>query len=480
MKIEAPPGIFDILPKDPREQWRSSYLWSYVEAAIRMIAEEYGYQEIRTPIMERTELFQRGVGETSEIVTKEMYTFEDKGKRSLSLRPEGTAPVIRAFIEHRLSHELPIHKFYYIGPMFRYERAQAGRYRQHHQFGAEAIGNSAPEQDAELIDLLYTLYTRLGLKNLRVVINSIGDTECREAYREALLKYLKVYFDQLSLDSKNRFSINPLRILDSKDPKDREIIAGAPSILDFLNKECSDHFQQVQKLLERLNIPYEVDSKIVRGLDYYNKTVFEIIAEELGAQNSIGGGGRYDGLIQELGGPNLPALGFGTGIERIIQTMLKQNVPLPQPYCPTIYLIPLGEKAKDTCFQIVHDLRAAGIRAQMDFSGRKIGKVMNYANQIRSMYVAVVGNDELDTKQVNLKEMATGEILQAPLYHLTRILKTFEAGDDFIRVWEEMHTPFDEPLEARFFLNKLQQSINNTKKITEDLQTAMEKIKEII
>src|ERR1700733_1540302 len=224
MEINAPPGVFDILPTDPKENWRNSHLWIYVESVIREIAINYGYQEIRTPILERTELFQRGVGETSDIVSKEMYTFEDKGGRSLTLRPEGTAPVLRAFLEHNLSHMAPLHKFFYICPMFRYERAQAGRYRQHHQFGAEAIGSGAPEQDAELIDLLYSLYTRLGLKNLRVLINSIGDVSSRAAYRQALQDYLRNSFDKLSAESKARFETNPLRILDSKDLQNKEIL----------------------------------------------------------------------------------------------------------------------------------------------------------------------------------------------------------------------------------------------------------------
>ncbi len=399
MDIKAPPGVFDILPKDPQEEWHNSHLWQFVERVMRNTAEQYGFQEIRTPIFERTELFQRGVGETSDIITKEMYTFIDKGERSLSLRPEGTAPVARAYIEHHLSHDSPVQKFYYIGPMFRYERAQAGRYRQHHQFGVEAIGNSSPEQDAELIDMLYTLYTRLGLKNLRVMVNSIGDAPCRIKYKEALKNYLKQYFDQLSEDSQKRFEKNPLRILDSKDPQDKEIVAKAPSILEFLSEDCKKHFEQLLLLLNSLEIPYEINDKIVRGLDYYNRTVYEVVAEELGAQNSIGGGGRYDGLIKELGGDDTPSTGFATGIERIIQAMLGQKAETPQSYHPTIFLIPLGDEAKIPCFQILNNLRINGIKAQMDFSGRKLGKIMNYANQLGSKFVVVIGDNELKTKQ---------------------------------------------------------------------------------
>lgn len=480
MSIKAPPGVFDILPRDPKEEWRNSHLWNHVEKVIRETAEEYGYQEIRTPLFERTELFQRGVGETSDIVTKEMYTFQDKGDRSLSLRPEGTAPVARAYIEHHLNHELPIQKFYYIGPMFRYERAQAGRYRQHHQFGVEAIGSSSPEQDAEVIDLLYTLYSRLGLQNLRVKINNLGDAECRNKYRGALQSYLKSYYNELSEDSKKRFEKNPLRILDSKDPRDGEIIAEAPSILEFLSLECKNHFEQVLKSLNALDIPYEINDKIVRGLDYYNRTVFEVVADELGAQNSIGAGGRYDGLIKMLGGPDTPSTGFATGIERVIQTILGQGVSTPAPFRPTIFIIPLGENAKTPCFEILHDLRKQGIKSQMDFTGRKLGKVMGYANQVGAKFVAVIGDNELKTKQVELKNMETGEKILAPVFHLSRILRIEVEGEDFIRVWKEMNAPFEQPLEAEFFLKKLEQSIEGTKNLTQELQSAMKKMKDIL
>ena len=415
MKITTPPGVFDILPNDPKNPWRNSHLWNYVEALIRETAFHYGYQEIRTPLFERTELFERGVGETSDIVSKEMYTFEDRGGRMLSLRPEGTAPVIRAFIQNQLSQQSTIHKLFYICPMFRYERAQAGRYRQHHQFGAEAIGVGSPEQDVELIDLIYTLYQRLGLKDLEVHISSIGDSDTRQKYKSALKDYLRHYFDQLSPESQARFEVNPLRILDSKDTRDKKIVTQAPSILDFLTSESRDHFETVKKLLEQLNIPYEVNVHIVRGLDYYDKTVFEIITKELGAQNSIAGGGRYDELMKQLGGPDLPAMGFGAGLERIIQTMLKQQVPCPEPYRPIIFFIPLGDEAKEMCFTLLHDLRHNGIPAQMDFSGRKLGKVMQYADQIRAKYVAVVGENELKTKVVQLKEMESGKITKVKL-----------------------------------------------------------------
>jgi histidyl-tRNA synthetase len=480
MNIKAPPGVFDILPKDSKDIWKESHLWNYVEQVVRVTAAQFGFQEIRTPIFEKTELFQRGVGETTDIVSKEMYTFEDRGERMLSLRPEGTAPTIRSFIENNLAHQSPVHKLFYIGPMFRYERAQAGRYRQHHQFGAEVIGTATPGQDAEVIDLLYTTYKRLGLKNLQVMINSIGDQECRSKFREALKNYLKEHYEKLSADSKNRFEKNPLRILDSKDPHDQDIIKNAPSILDFLSPESRLHFEQVQEYLTLLNIPFRINPCLVRGLDYYNRTVFEVTAEELGAQNSIGGGGRYDTLIKQLGGPDLPALGFGTGIERIIQTMIKQEAPLPESYRPAIYFIPLGETAEKTCFKVLHELREERINAQMDFSGRKLGKVMQYANQIGAKFVAVAGNQEIESETIELKNMETGEKFLAPLYHLSRILRIESEGEDLLRIWSDINVPFDHPLEAKFFLDKLKSSIDHTQKLTHELQSAMEKMESFL
>lgn len=480
MPINIAPGVFDILPNDPQELWRNSHLWAFVEETIRQIAKDYGFQEIRTPIFERTELFARGVGETSDIVSKEMYTFNDKGNRSMSLRPEGTAPVMRAFVENNLANQSSIHKLFYIGPMFRYERTQAGRYRQHHQFGAEVIGNNSPEQDAELIDLIYNLYDRLGLKNLQVYINSIGDVPSRLAYRKALQDYLRQYFDQLSEDSKNRFETNPLRILDSKDPKDQKIAANAPSMLDFLSEESKVHFEAVKKLLTVLGIPYQVNNHLVRGLDYYNNTVFEITAGELGAQNSVGGGGRYDGLLKTIEGPDLPAIGFGTGIERILQTMIKQEVALPERYRPTLFIIPLGEEAKQECFKILHDLRKQNISAEMDFSGRKLNKVMQYANDIRAQYVVVVGENEIKTKEVELKEMATGTKTKAPLNHLGRILKIETSSAELLETWKYLSQPFETKEEADFFIKKIGNSIFETKKLSEDLLSAIEKMKGFI
>ena len=415
MSYQILPGMFDIVPKDRQEAWRCSHLWQYVERVMRDTARLYGYQEVRTPVLERTELFLRSVGESSDIVSKEMYTFQDKGERSLTLRPEGTAPVMRAFAEGQLHQDPENQKLYYFGQMFRYDRPQAGRYRQHHQFGAEAIGDSSPEQDVELIDLVYTLYRRLGLGHLSIHLNSIGDAESRERYREALRTYLRPNFDRLSADSKVRFESNPLRILDSKDPNDRELCANAPSILDTLTGAAIDRFAAVKLLLKQIDIPFEVNSSLVRGLDYYNQTVFEVVSGQLGAQNSVGGGGRYDGLLKQLGGPDLPTVGFATGMERVIQAMLKQQVVVPEFRGPKVFLIALGEVPRVEAFRLLHKLREAGISAQMDFSGRKLGKIMGLASQIQAEYVAVLGDQEITSGQVELKHMGTGEKMTVKL-----------------------------------------------------------------
>lgn len=424
MNIQAPPGVFDILPIS-KELWKSSHLWAWVEKIMREIAKEYVLQEIRTPIFEKTELFTRVVGETSDIVTKEMYSFIDRGDRSLTLRPEGTAPVIRAFLEQHLSDYPSSYRLFYIGPMFRYERSQAGRYRQHHQIGVELLGSSAPETDAELIDMAYSLYNKLGIKNLSISINSIGNRKCRNEYKEALKSFLKSHLSLLSKDSQTRFEKNPLRILDSKATEDKEIVSKAPSILEFLDQESKQHFDQTISCLKDLGIPFAINPLLVRGLDYYNKTVFEIVSTNLGAQNSIGGGGRYDGLIKELGGPDLCSCGFGTGIERILQALIAQNGYLPDSLKPTLFLIPLTEAAKKACFFIQKSLRQSEIAVQMDYSGKKLNKLMSLANQIGDKYVAVIGEDELSSGSVKLKDMHTGTSTTVLIHALSEILKGF-------------------------------------------------------
>lgn len=422
MSITAPPGVFDIIP-NAAEAWQSSHLWNYVEGIIRELASIYGFHEIRTPIFERVELFSRGVGESTDIVSKEMYTFEDRGGRIMALRPEGTAAVMRAFIEHQLNQKSPLHKLFYIAPMFRYERAQAGRYRQHHQFGVESIGYASPYVDVEAIDLLWSLYKKLGLKNITLHINSLGDTASRAHFREALVDYLSTHRQDLSKDSQNRLIVNPLRILDSKDAKDQEILIAAPKLFDHLDDASRVYFENVCGLLKDCQIPYQISPKLVRGLDYYNGVVFEITSGALGSQNSIGGGGRYDGLLKQVGGPDLPGIGFGSGLERIIQTLLAQETAPPALQPPAIFLIPLGEEAQKTCFKLLNDLRNNSIKAEMDFSQRKLNKVMQYANQIGAKSITVIGENELQKGQIQLKDMATGERVEINLSQIVSFLQ---------------------------------------------------------
>lgn len=480
MTMNAPPGVFDIVPFDSKEKWRNSFLWNYVEEIVRQTAKQFGYQEIRTPAFERTELFQRGVGETSDVISKEMYTFTDKGGRSLSLRPEGTAPVIRALIEGQAFKDSSTQKLFYIAPMFRYERSQAGRYRQHHQFGAEAIGNSSPEQDVEIIDLLYTVYQRLGLKNLQLCLNCLGDSQCRLNYRQSLQDYLRPYLSKLSSDSKVRFEANPLRILDSKDPHDQEILLKAPSILDCLSEESKQHFSEVQTLLNAIGIPFVVTPKLVRGLDYYNRTVFEITSGELGAQNSVGGGGRYDGLVELLGGPSLPAIGFGTGIERIIQTMLKQEIEPSKPSACLIYFIPLGSAAKKMSFNIVHGLRNKGIPAQLDLSGKKLNKAMQYANQIQAKFVVVFGDNELNSSIIDVKDMFNGSSHKIGLHHLENILKIELESAQLMPIWDRLSKPFESEVERDFFINRMKNTISHTQTISKQVQNTAQDLNKIL
>jgi histidyl-tRNA synthetase len=425
MEYSIAKGTFDIIPfeMDEEDKWRESGRWLYLEEVMRRTAHDYGYQEIRTPIFERTELFIRGVGESSDIVMKEMYTFMDRGGRSITLRPEGTASVMRAFVEKKLYAVPGLHKFYYIGPMFRYERPQAGRYRQHYQFGAEAIGIGAPEQDVELIDMACEIYRRLGLKNLTVQINSVGDAESRAAYKEALTAYLTPFFNDLSADSKVRFTKNILRILDSKDAKDQKILERAPILAHFLTPDAKTHFEKVLHLLNDLKISCAVNPKLVRGLDYYVKTVFEVTTEVLGAQNSICGGGRFDGLTATLGGPHLPSAGFATGMERILQTLHKQNIPFPAISHPFVFLIPMGEEAMRFAFELVHQLRHEKIPAEIDLSGKKIQHGLQLANQHHAEYAIIIGEEELSSKVVKLKNMATRESADCTLNELVAKLK---------------------------------------------------------
>lgn len=425
MSYKIAKGVFDILPQDPAPdgQWRCSHLWQFIESKIREHAKLYGLREIRTPLFESTDLFKRSIGQTTDIVSKEMYTFADHAGRSLTLRPEGTAPVMRAFMEKRLDQQNAKQSFFYIAPMFRYERQQAGRYRQHHQFGCELIGESSPLQDVEAIECLLTFYQKLGIQNLTLYLNSIGTPDCRAQFRQHLIDFLTPLKQQLSEDSQRRLESNPLRILDSKAPCDIALLENAPSILDHLSSEAKNHFQTVLGTLDSLGIHYIVNPRLVRGLDYYQHTVFEITAGELGAQNSIGGGGRYDLLLKQLGGPSLPAIGFGTGIERILQTCLQQNTPLPSPPKPQLYFIPLDEKARVLCFNQLSKLRAQNIEVEMDFSGRKLKTSLSEASKREIPFVGIIGEEERVKGACTLKNMRNQTSETVPFEQITHYLK---------------------------------------------------------
>lgn len=423
MKQTIAKGLFDILPYLDEGDFRYTHYYRYVEEIIHQVAFLYQYSEIRTPVFEKTEVFARSVGTTSDIVTKEMYTFEDKGKRSLSLRPEGTASVIRSFVEKSLDQRSKNNKLYYISPMFRYERPQKGRYRQHHQFGVEAIGNGSAEQDVEVIDLLLTLYEKLGLKNLNLMINTVGDKESRDSFRKEFVSYLIPLKEKLSEDSKVRLEKNPLRILDSKDKQDQELLKNAPLLQEHLTSSAKENFEELKALLKSFSIPFVVNNNLVRGLDYYNKTVFEVTAEALGAQISIGGGGRYDGLISTFGGPDLPAIGFGTGIERIIQTMIAQEAPFPEEKGPKYFFIPLEKEAKTSCFSLVHELRKKGISCEIDLKAKKIKNSLQQANTLKAESVVIIGSEELEKKVAVIKNMNTREQIEVPF---DKLIETME------------------------------------------------------
>ncbi|MBZ5201248.1 histidine--tRNA ligase [Planomicrobium chinense] len=403
--IQAPRGTYDVLPDH-------SAKWQEIEAKIIELCNLYQYKEIRTPIFEHTELFQRGVGDTTDIVTKEMYTFQDRGDRSLTLRPEGTASVVRSFVENKLFGlpDQPV-KLFYTGPMFRYERPQAGRMRQFVQFGVEAIGSKDPAIDAEVISLAMELYRSVGLKRLRLVLNSLGDTESRIAHREALVKHFEPRINEFCSDCQTRLEKNPLRILDCKVDRDHPLMATAPSLADYLNEESQAYFDQVKMYLDELGIEYVIDPNLVRGLDYYNHTAFEVMsdAEGFGAITTLCGGGRYNGLVEDLGGPESPGIGFAMSIERLLLALEMEKVEIGQSQNLEVYVIAMDEASKKKAFGIIKDLRSSGISADMDYTGRKLKAQMKSADRKGASYVIVMGETEMASGQVALKEMATGE-----------------------------------------------------------------------
>jgi histidyl-tRNA synthetase len=406
--ISIPKGTKDVLPSE-------SHVWQYLENILRKTASDFGFSEIRFPSFEHTELFLRGVGETTDIVTKEMYTFEDRGGRSITLRPEGTASVVRSVVENGLyAQTLPL-KVYYIAPVFRYEKPQAGRLREHHQFGVEYFGSKSPAADAEVIGLADTFLKRLGIKNIRVSINSIGCPVCRKEYHAALKAYYSGHMDELCPTCHARFEKNPLRLLDCKEERCAGIAKNAPETLDYLCPECKAHFEGLKAELTALGVNYKIDTRIVRGLDYYTKTVFEFVADNIGAQSTVCGGGRYDRLVSELGGPELPGLGFGSGLERLLMVMDALGVEIPGRRLPDVFLAMAGGEAEEYVSALCFKLRASGVYAERDTTGRSLKAQMKYADKLGAKATLIIGANELANNAAVLKSMRGGRETLAEL-----------------------------------------------------------------
>lgn len=399
--MQALKGTHDILPEEV-------YKWDYMEGVIRDVCARYGYKEIRTPIIEATELFQRGIGDTTDVVTKEMYTFTDRGNRSVTLRPENTASAVRAYLEHKMYGDQQVHKMFYIGSMFRYDRPQAGRYREFHQFGLEVLGASSPLADAEVIAMACEIFHRLGLKDLDLHLNSIGDKNCRPAYRQKLIEFFEGKKDQLCDDCRERLYKNPLRILDCKEEGCKKASIGAPEITDYLCGDCHKKFEAVKHYLDGLGISYTVDPRLVRGLDYYTNTAFEIQYPPLGAQSAVCGGGRYDGLVEEIGGPSTPGIGFAIGLERLLLALEMQNlIPAPKAQ-KRVYIAALGEDAVAEGFKIQEELRGLGVLTDMDLQGRSLKGQMKQAGKLDSQFTVIIGSNELEKGAAAVKNMADG------------------------------------------------------------------------
>mgnify|MGYP000363208592 FL=1 len=402
MLTNAPKGTKDIMMDQV-------YKWHYVEKKWKEICARYGFKEIRTPIFEHTELFQRGVGDTTDIVQKEMYTFEDHGGRSITLKPEGTSPAVRAFIEHKQYAEVQPIKLYYDIPCFRYEKPQSGRLRQFHQFGVETFGTTNMVADAEIIAIGYDFLTSMGVTDLTLEINSVGCPECRAKHRKALKDFLAPKYDQLCDTCKSRYEKNPMRILDCKSPIDQELVQGAPMMVDFLCDDCKNAFEDLQKNLDALEVPYVINPKIVRGLDYYTKTAFEFVTNSLGAQGTVCGGGRYDNLVEEVGGPPIPGVGFGLGKERLLMLMEANGVEIPKPSDCDVFIATMGEAAKLYGQKLLFNLRRNGIKCQIDDLQRNFKGQFKYADRLGAKYAVVIGDNELETGVATLKDMEKGE-----------------------------------------------------------------------
>lgn len=405
MKYQKIRGTADFLPEETNK-------WQYVEAKIEEILKKYYFHEIRLPIFEQFELFARGVGETSDIVSKEMYDFQDKGDRHLALRPEGTAGVVRAYVENKIfgpEHHKPV-KYFYNGPMFRFERPQSGRMRQFHQIGVEVYGTKNPAIDVETMHLAMEIFQNFGIKDLSLVINSLGNTESRIAYREALIAYLEPHFDELSEDSQQRLHKNPLRVLDSKDRKDKEIVKDAPSVLEYLDEASTKHFEEVKEMLDYLEVPYEIDTNMVRGLDYYNDTIFEVITNDpdFGANTTICAGGRYDGLVEQVGGPETPGFGFAIGLERLVMLLEAANFEFPNLTELDAFIVTIGDEVNTEALKIVTELRKHGLIVEREFVGRKPGSQFKTADKLNAKVVFTLGGMELENRNINMKLLETG------------------------------------------------------------------------
>ena len=417
MLSKAPRGTRDILPKEV-------YKWQYVEKKFREICALYGYEEMRTPIFEHTEVFTRSVGDTTDIVQKEMYTFTDKGDRQISLKPEGTAGTIRAFIESKLYADTQPTKLFYITPCFRYERPQAGRQRQFHQFGIEALGSDQPSIDAEVISLAVQFFNELGLKDLSVNINSVGCPHCREEYNKKLKEYLDAKSDVLCDTCLERKEKNPMRVIDCKNPTCKENLHDIPFMIDYLCDDCKDHFNKLQEYLREMDIKFVVDKTIVRGLDYYRKTAFEIISNDIGSQSTVCGGGRYDGLVEQLGGPKgISGIGFGLGAERLLLTLENNNIEIENPKSTDIYIATIGDAAKTKSFGLIKSLRDNHISADIDHLGKSLKAQFKYSDKINAKYTIVIGDDELAGDSATLKNMSTSEQTTVKISELVDELK---------------------------------------------------------
>lgn len=415
MKLQKPKGTQDILPAD-------SAKWQYVENVARETFKKYNYGEIRTPMFEHYEVISRSVGDTTDIVTKEMYDFHDKGDRHITLRPEGTAPVVRSYVENKLfapEVQKPV-KVYYIGSMFRYERPQAGRLREFHQLGVECFGSKNPATDVETIAMAYQLFNTLGIKDVTLHLNSLGNTESRLAYRQALIDYLTPMRESLSKDSQRRLDENPLRVLDSKEKEDKVAVENAPSILDYLDEESQAHFDEVRTMLDSLNIPYVIDTNMVRGLDYYNHTIFEIITTIDKSELTICAGGRYDSLVEYFGGPETAGFGFGLGLERLLLVLDKQGIELPVEENLDVYIAVLGSGANGKALELVQAIRYQGFKAERDYLGRKIKAQFKSADTFKAKTVITLGESEVESGQVNVKNNATREEVTVSFEELTK------------------------------------------------------------